>query len=286
MTQQIETATVAGTISLAGNAKAVITGAYISGSPVTVSFGVLLGDNASAIALAARTAIALNAAVSDQYQVSGATDKIVLTDRNARSNDASLNIATDNNGCTGITAAASSADTLAGDGPTILSPAEGANFVRTTSADAVMLQLLPLVDQYLFNATGHDWTADSTIHPTAKLAAGIVLVTWYDNPAMLGADPEGPGIAAALSQLEAEALKYRKYQFEGRNGAGAISLTGARDGDVVISLTGVDGVTGDQKAKFESTISEESQIQQTEIGDLSENEYVVVLKHPADDVRA
>jgi hypothetical protein len=167
----------------------------------------------------------------------------------------------------------------------ILTAVEGANFVRTTSADAVMLQLLPMVDQCLYMATGHDWTADGTIAPMAKVAAGMLLVIWYDNPAMTGT-ADSPGIIGMLAVLEAEALKYRKYPFEGLSSAGAISLPGAREGDAVITLTGVMGVSGDQKAKFESTISEDGQIQQTYSGDLSENQYVVVLKHPADDVRA
>jgi hypothetical protein len=168
--------------------------------------------------------------------------------------------------------------------PNVLTATEGSNFVRTTSTDAVMLQLLPLVDQYLYNASGHDWAADSSINTTAKIAAGMLLVYWYDNPAAIGTPAQN--LTALLVQLEAEALKYRKILFDGINGAGGIYIPGARDGDVVISLTGVDGVSGDQKAMFESTISEDDMIQQTNGGDLSENQYVVVLKHPAEDVRA
>ncbi len=166
----------------------------------------------------------------------------------------------------------------------ILTAAEAANFLRSTSDDAVMLQFLPLVDQYLKQATGHDWATDSTIHNTAKLAAGMLLTYWYDNPGMVG---QAPGaLSGALVALEAEALKYRKYEFEGLDGAGSISLPGARVGDDIVILVGVYGVTGNQSSKFEGTISEEDEIQQTDAGDLSENQYVVVLKHPADDVSA
>jgi len=166
----------------------------------------------------------------------------------------------------------------------ILTAAEGANFVRTTSDDAILTQLLPLVDQYLFNASGHDWTADTTKHPTAKIAAGMLITYWYDNPSSIGQPPEA--LSAILTQLEAEALKYRKYVFTGLNGAGSIWLNSAREGDVVITLTGVAGLSGDQSALFEAVVSEDFQISQTSSADLSESQFVVVLKHPAEDVKA
>lgn len=166
----------------------------------------------------------------------------------------------------------------------ILTAAEGANFVRTESTDAVMLQLLPLVDTYLLNASGHDWAADTTIHNTAKIAAGMLLVYWYDNPGAVGVAPET--VMGALVQLEGEALKYRKYAFEGLSSAGVIPLPGAHEGDLVKKLVGVyGGLSGDQSAKFESVISEEHQIVQT-VGGLYDVGFVVVLKDPADDVSA
>jgi hypothetical protein len=166
----------------------------------------------------------------------------------------------------------------------VLTDAQAANFIRTDVTDAVMLQLLPLVDQYLLSATGHNWAADTNIHPSAITAAGMLVVFWYDNPGAFGQIPAT--VRGTLVQLEAEALKYRKYEFGGSSSANAISLTGARKGDQVIRLVGVYGVTGDQVSKFESVISEDGQIQQTNAADLSENLYVVVLKHPADDESA
>lgn len=166
----------------------------------------------------------------------------------------------------------------------ILTAAQASNFIRTDTADAVMLQLLPLVDQYLLSATGHDWAADSTIHPSAIAAAGMLIVYWYDNPGAFGQVPTT--VRGMLVQLEAEALKYRKGIFSGAPNAGAVSLKNARRGDKVVQLVGVYGVTDNQSAKFESAISVNGQIQQTDGSDLSENIYVVVLKHPADDVSA
>ena len=171
----------------------------------------------------------------------------------------------------------------------ILTSAEAAKFIRTDEADTVMLQLLPLVDDFIKNATGRDWTADGTINNTAKAAAGMLLVLWYDNPAQMqkGSESQLPfGLTNVLAQLHAQALKYRKYQFEGLSGAGDISLPGAMQGDDVISLVGVYGSTGDQSSKFESEISDTGYIAQTSSTDLTDKLYVVILKSPVDDVVA
>lgn len=174
--------------------------------------------------------------------------------------------------------------TVLSSGPNILTAAEAALFLRGESDDQAMLQMLPLIDEYLKNATGHDWAGDSTIHPAAKSAAGMLLIAWYDNPSMVGDIPSS--LTGLLLQLEAEALQYVKITFEGLNGAGSISMESAREGASVISLTGVYGLTGDQRAKFESSISEEGLLAQTSGLDLSECQFVVVLKHPAEDVSA
>lgn len=167
---------------------------------------------------------------------------------------------------------------------TILTNAEAANFLRTSSSDAVMQQLMPLVDEYLLTATGHDWAADTEKDNTAKTAAGMLLTFWYDNPSMVGQVPAS--VRSTLMQLEGKALRYRKYQFSGSSSSGSIILENVRKGDEVIRLVGIYGVSGDQSSNFESVISEDDEIQQTHSGDLSENLYVVVLKHPADDENA
>lgn len=166
----------------------------------------------------------------------------------------------------------------------ILTVAKAANFVRCAADDAVMVQFLPLVDAYLKHATGHDWAADASIDPSAELAAGMLLTYWYDNPHMVGQPPAA--LTASLVTLEAIALKYRKYEFDGLDGAGSIYLEGVRKGDVVVSVTGVYGVSGDQTASFESIVSDDDYFEQTSASDLSDNRYVVVLKRPLDDVSA
>jgi hypothetical protein len=75
-------------------------------------------DNADAVAGKIRTALGLDAAITALFDVSGATDKVILTRKAPfAANDATLNIATDNGTCAGLTAAPSSANTTAGVAP-------------------------------------------------------------------------------------------------------------------------------------------------------------------------
>jgi hypothetical protein len=202
--QQIETATVVGIVTLAGNAKAVVTGKYVTGSPVTVSFAVLLADDQDAIALKARTAIALNSAISNQYQVSGATDKIVLTDRTARANDTTLNIATDNNGCTGITAAPASADTLAGSGLTnsyatladfkVFGSVRGGVVAVDANDDGAIEGLLNTASRYIDGKTRRRFyynTVDEVRYYTAEDSSFVFVDDLSTDPTSVVIDDDG-----------------------------------------------------------------------------------------------
>lgn len=165
----------------------------------------------------------------------------------------------------------------------ILTASEGASVLRCEVTDNEMLALLPLVDSYIKNATGHDWAADSTIHSTAKSAARMLLVLWHENPAMManGQGALGFGLTACLVQLEALAANFK--EFKGSSGAGACELIGARVGDTVTNLIGLIGASGDQTAAFESVISVDDEIQQTSTSDLSDNWYRVTLT-PVEDL--
>lgn len=113
-TKQVETATAAGTITGSGNADVVVTAAGMTGSPKTINVAVVNGDTAATWAGKVRVALAADADVIDFFTVSGSTTAIVLTAKDAAANDATLNISLDNGTCTGITTAASSANTTAG----------------------------------------------------------------------------------------------------------------------------------------------------------------------------
>ena len=158
----------------------------------------------------------------------------------------------------------------------ILTASEGSIVLRCEITDADMLALLPLVDDYIKDATGHNWAADTTINPKAKAAARMLLVMWHENPGMIGVGSSlNFGLTAMLVQLEGLAL--RNMEFYGLNGLGGIYLPGAHYGDRVSTLVGIAGVTGDQSASVESVISVEGQIQQISSSNLEDNAYRVNL---------
>jgi hypothetical protein len=63
----------------------------------------------------------------------------------------------------------------------------------------------------------------------------------------------------------------------GKNGAGAITLTGAKVGDNVISVVNL-STPADASASFEDTITVADQIQQSSASDLSAVKYLVTLQ--------
>jgi hypothetical protein len=164
--------------------------------------------------------------------------------------------------------------------PNILTATEAANALRAATTDPDMLALLPLVDAYIYRATGYDWTKDTTIRPEAKAAARMLIVQWHENPGMMAINQNVLpfGLLAALTQLEAIALQTRQFSFAARIDAGACECKGALVGDHVIALVGIIGATGDGHTSFESVITIQDQIQQTSASDLSANTYLVSLK--------
>lgn len=121
---QIETATVAGTITAnpGGNGTVTITSNIVTGSPLAISVALLLNDDPSAIATKIRAAINATAAITDKFVVSGATDKVILTAITPAQHDYTLNIAIATGTATGLTAAATSANTLTGSKDEIVHP--------------------------------------------------------------------------------------------------------------------------------------------------------------------
>ena len=113
-TAQVETATVVGTITTAGDASVTVTCTGMTGTPKTISVAVAGGDNAAAIAGKIRTALAADSAVTALFTVGGTGPEVILTRTTPAANITNLNIALANGTCVGITAAATSADTTAG----------------------------------------------------------------------------------------------------------------------------------------------------------------------------
>jgi hypothetical protein len=111
--QQVETATVVGSITLTGNATVVITAANMVNSPKTISVGVVNADTASAVATKIRTALAADTDVNNFFTIGGSGADITLTTKVAVANDATMNMSIANGTCTGLTAAPTSTNTTA-----------------------------------------------------------------------------------------------------------------------------------------------------------------------------
>lgn len=122
--RQVETATIAGgPVTVAGNLSVTVTAAGLTGSPVTYLVPVLVGDTAAIVADKVRIFLAGDAALVSMFDVSGTGALVVLTKKIPAADDATLNIAVAVGTQTGITAAASSADTTAGAlGTTVITP--------------------------------------------------------------------------------------------------------------------------------------------------------------------
>ena len=113
--RQVEVATAAGTISTSGDLSVVVTAAGVTGSPITLSVGVLDGDTPVDWAQKVRVALAGNGFIAALYDVAPALDAtITLTRKVAAANDDTLNIAIDNDDSAGATTAATSTTATAG----------------------------------------------------------------------------------------------------------------------------------------------------------------------------
>jgi hypothetical protein len=150
-TAQIETATAAGTVSASGNASVVVTAAGMTGSPKTIAVAVTNGDTAATWASKVRTALAADTAVSALFTVGGTTTAISLT-RKANAvgffpaNDSTLNIALSTGTASGITTAATSANTTAGvasDG-TLITDGDGKDFEGNTIATVATIEAVQI----------------------------------------------------------------------------------------------------------------------------------------------
>lgn len=111
---QVETATVAGTVTANGNASVVVTAAGMTGSPKTKAVAVVKEDTAEQVAGKIRVALAADTAVTALFTVSGWGAAIILTKITATANDSTLNVSITKGTSTGITAAPTSANTAAG----------------------------------------------------------------------------------------------------------------------------------------------------------------------------
>jgi hypothetical protein len=89
----------------------------------------------------------------------------------------------------------------------VLTEEEAAIALRCDEDDPNLLELLPLVDAYLKQATGRDWANDDPVPPEAKSAARLLLIQMHENPGGLPVSGQMTsgltfGLPAALLQLK------------------------------------------------------------------------------------
>jgi hypothetical protein len=86
------------------------------------------------------------------------------------------------------------------------------------------------------------------------------------------------GRVVTPAALQAVFGKLKMISFDGRNGAGACTATGAVDGDIVLAVFGItSGALGAADASFEAIVTVDDQIQQSAATNLSANDFVALL---------
>lgn len=189
-TRQIETATMVGTITTAGNMTLTLTAAGMTGSPKAISKAVSVGDTASVVATKARAALQADADVAAMFEIGGTGADVVLTrleggNEERFANDATVNLAYTNGTCAGLTPDATSTDTAAGvasSGTAILDGANGEDFEGVTiAADVVHALLIERIETTPTSAAVEvDDASDSYISLDLKGGAAMALVTGDD----------------------------------------------------------------------------------------------------------
>ena len=181
-TQQVETATVLGSVTGAGNATVVITAAAMPNSPKTISVAVANLDTAAQVATKIRTALNADTDVKTFFDIGGSNADITLTTKIARANDATMNMSIDNGTCTGLTAAPTSTNTTAG--------VAGPSYALTHGA-------FPLEQMYgaIQTALDETWvmdhdeslTGDGTTHEfTIPAGVSDIREIWFERPSVPG----------------------------------------------------------------------------------------------------
>jgi len=178
---QVETATAAGTITLAGNASVTVT-SIVAGT-VVLSVAVALSDTAATWAEKVRTALAADTAIASFHTGGGTPSAISLARKptNATTagvntypaNDTALNIALDNGTCTGITTAATSANTTAG---------------------------ALTVGCYIVDGDGKDWEGN-TIPTITPMSLAILVDSDLESVQFTGAIPGGADFEISAGEI-------------------------------------------------------------------------------------
>lgn len=144
-----------------------------------------------------------------------------------------------------------------------------------TATFAGLIELATDAEAIAGSATDRAVTPANLQAKVAGAAAKGIVELATNAEALAGTDTERAVTPANLASVISCVVL---WAFAGKNGAGACTLTGAKVGDLVQSVTGVAaGTVGNQASKFETTITVADQIQQSDAGNLSANIYLVRL---------
>lgn len=159
-TAQVETQTVVVTAVTAGNAKVVITGADVDGSPVTTEFTVANNDTASQVATKMRAKLNTESQVTDAYTVGGTGADVTLTQIIKNGDDNTLNFTIEDDTSGGITDDLTSVNTTAG----VHAGLSGVLVSTAGPSSVYTLQDVALASVWLYTA--------SSLTPTVLIAEG------------------------------------------------------------------------------------------------------------------
>lgn len=184
--RQVETATVVGTITGDGNARCITTATGMTGSAITTDVAVLTNDTADTVATKIRAGLALVANIVAFWDIGGSGPYVTLTKKTAAANIADANLDINNESCTGLTDAPTSADTVAGIAPVAIASVQ--NFGGPGLA-------MDTEDVTTHDSTGAFEEVVGTILRTGELTVDIV----YDPVADTHDATATTGLAYALA---------------------------------------------------------------------------------------
>jgi len=156
----------------------------------------------------------------------------------------------------------------------LATPLAAANMAAATTTAQGAVELATDAETQTGTDTARAVTPANLAACTATETRKGVVELATDAEAKAGSDT-ARAITPAL--LAAVLLNCKLISFDGLNGAGACTATGAAVGDRVVGVVGLSGALGAADASFEATITVVNQIQQTALGDLSLNDYLVIL---------
>jgi hypothetical protein len=178
--------TTAGVASGAGNALITVTGALITGSPLAVNVAVVEADTASLVAGKVRTALGAITDITEDYTVGGTAATVTLTKKSPfTANDGTLNIASANGTCNGLTAAANSVNTTAG-------VAAGAGTMTITVTAAGMTNSPKVVNVAIVNSdttTSQATKAATALNADPDVSAFFVATSNTNNVILTAKEP-------------------------------------------------------------------------------------------------